>query len=138
MPKRILPNQRINEIDSYIGSRLKLRRVKMGLTQERLADALGVTAQQVQKYESGINRMGGSRLLQASQILKISVQYFFEGLEDFEMIEEPIHKDSDLASSDNSFPLSSEISEFLKALNQIKNKKIRAQLLTLLTAILKI
>ena len=72
--------QRVDEIDRYIGNRLRLRRIMIGLTQEKLAEAFGVTAEQVQKYENGINRMGGSRLLQASQILKIPVQYFFEGL----------------------------------------------------------
>lgn len=130
MPKRKLPNQRINEIDSYIGNRLKLRRVMIGLTQEKLAEALGITAQQVQKYENGINRMGGSRLLQASQILKIPVQYFFEGLENLEVTEEAAHEVTILKPSDNSSLISSEISEFLSALNQIKNKKIRSQLLT--------
>lgn len=130
MPKRSQSNQRSNEIDSYIGNRLKLRRVLMGLTQEKLAETLGITAQQVQKYESGANRMGGSRLLQASQILKIPVQYFFEGLENLEVAEEPLSRNIDLTSSSNSSPLSSEISEFLGALNQIKNKKIRTQLLT--------
>lgn len=123
--------QRINEIDHYIGNRLRLRRIMIGLTQEKLAEAFGVTAQQVQKYENGINRMGGSRLLQASQILKIPVQYFFEGLEKLEITEELPNGNG--ASS----LLSSEITEFLYALKQIKSKKIRTQLLTFIKVLSK-
>jgi transcriptional regulator with XRE-family HTH domain len=103
----------------------------IGLTQEKLAEAFGVTAQQVQKYENGINRMGGSRLLQASQILKIPVQYFFEGLEKLEITEELPNGNG--ASS----LLSSEITEFLYALKQIKSKKIRTQLLTFIKVLSK-
>lgn len=123
--------QRVDEIDRYIGNRLRLRRIMIGLTQEKLAEAFGVTAQQVQKYENGINRMGGSRLLQASQILKIPVQYFFEGLEKLEITEES--PNGNAASS----LLSSEITEFLYALKQIKSKKIRTQLLTFIKVLSK-
>ncbi len=123
--------QRVDEIDRYIGNRLRLRRIMIGLTQEKLAEAFGVTAQQVQKYENGINRMGGSRLLQASQILKIPVQYFFEGLEKLEITEE-----SPNGNADSSL-LSSEITEFLYALKQIKSKKIRTQLLTFIKVLSK-
>lgn len=119
---------RITEIDHYIGNRLRLRRIMIGLTQEKLAEAFGITAQQVQKYESGVNRMGGSRLLQASQILKIPVQYFFEGLEELEITEGLPHTPS--FQDESSSPPSSEITEFLCALKQIKSKKVRAQLLT--------
>lgn len=130
MPEKRIQKQRINEIDYYIGNRLKLRRIMVGLTQEKLAEALGITAQQVQKYENGINRMGGSRLLQASQILQIPVQFFFEGLEDLEVKEESAYDNISLSQHEVSSPLSSEIFEFLSALNKIKNKKIRARLLT--------
>jgi transcriptional regulator with XRE-family HTH domain len=68
-----------NPIDKHVGSRLRMRRVMLGLTQEKLAAAFGLTFQQVQKYEKGMNRMGSSRLQHAAQILDVSVPFFFEG-----------------------------------------------------------
>jgi transcriptional regulator with XRE-family HTH domain len=68
-----------NAIDAHVGSRLRLRRVEQGMTQEKLADAFGLTFQQVQKYEKGANRMGSSRLQHAASILNVPVSYFFEG-----------------------------------------------------------
>jgi transcriptional regulator with XRE-family HTH domain len=68
-----------NAIDAHVGSRLRLRRVEQGMTQEKLADAFGLTLQQVQKYEKGANRIGSSRLQHAASILNVPVSYFFEG-----------------------------------------------------------
>src|SRR3954470_18185984 len=68
-----------NRIDAHVGSRLRLRRVEQGMSQEKLANAFGLTFQQVQKYEKGMNRMGSSRLQHAADILKVPVSYFFEG-----------------------------------------------------------
>jgi transcriptional regulator with XRE-family HTH domain len=69
-----------NQIDKHIGSRVRARRIMLGMSQERLADALGLTFQQVQKYEKGVNRIGASRLLQIAGILDVSIEFFFEGL----------------------------------------------------------
>ncbi len=69
-----------NQIDRHIGSRVRARRIMLGMSQERLADALGLTFQQVQKYEKGVNRIGASRLLQIAGILDVSIEFFFEGL----------------------------------------------------------
>lgn len=66
-------------IDRHIGSRVRARRIMLGMSQERLAEALGLTFQQVQKYEKGANRIGASRLLQISGILDVSIEFFFEG-----------------------------------------------------------
>lgn len=77
-----MENQRTsNEIDKYVGRRLKNRREELGLSQEKLADALGISFQQVQKYERGFNRVGASRLFAIAQELGVTVSYFFEGLE---------------------------------------------------------
>lgn len=65
---------------NHIGSRVRARRTMLGMSQERLADALGLTFQQVQKYEKGMNRIGASRLLQIAGILDVSIEFFFEGL----------------------------------------------------------
>ena len=68
-----------NPIDKHVGSRVRMRRMMLGMSQEKLGDALGVTFQQVQKNEKGINRIGASRLQQLSSILQVPVPFFFEG-----------------------------------------------------------
>lgn len=69
-------------IDEYIGKRIHLRRKLVHMSQERLADAIGVTFQQVQKYENGLNRVSGSRLVKVARALDCPPAFFFEGLED--------------------------------------------------------
>jgi transcriptional regulator with XRE-family HTH domain len=68
-----------NPIDKHVGSRVRMRRMMLGMSQEKLGDALGLTFQQVQKYEKGTNRIGASRLQQISLILQVPVSFFFEG-----------------------------------------------------------
>lgn len=72
------PRKQPNPIDIHVGSRLKLRRTTMGMTQEKLGEQLGVTFQQVQKYEKGTNRIGASRLQEIAEILDTPVSYFFD------------------------------------------------------------
>ena len=67
-----------NAIDSYVGARIRMRRQQLGMSQERLADQIGVTFQQVQKYEKGINRIGASRLQRIADVLRASPSFFFE------------------------------------------------------------
>jgi transcriptional regulator with XRE-family HTH domain len=74
-PKTKVPNS----IDIHVGSRLRMRRMMLGMSQEKLGEAFGLTFQQVQKYEKGTNRISASRLQQAAQILDVSVPFFFEG-----------------------------------------------------------
>ena len=68
-----------NPIDKHVGSRVRMRRMMLAMSQEKLGDALGLTFQQVQKYEKGTNRIGASRLQQISDILRVPVAFFFEG-----------------------------------------------------------
>ena len=68
-----------NPIDKHVGSRVRMRRMMLGMSQEKLGNSLGLTFQQVQKYEKGTNRIGASRLQQISQILEVPVSFFFEG-----------------------------------------------------------
>lgn len=68
-----------NPIDTHVGGRVRLRRMLIGMSQEKLGERMGLTFQQIQKYEKGINRIGASRLLHLSQILEVPVQFFFEG-----------------------------------------------------------
>src|SRR5262245_28441674 len=67
-----------NPVDRHVGSRVRMRRKMLAMSQEKLGKALGVTFQQVQKYETGANRIGGSRLQQISQILQVPLAFFFE------------------------------------------------------------
>ena len=69
-----------NPIDIHVGSRVRLRRTLMGMSQEKLGDALGLTFQQVQKYERGVNRIGSSRLYHLSKILDVPIAYFFDDM----------------------------------------------------------
>jgi transcriptional regulator with XRE-family HTH domain len=69
------------DIDTHVGKRLRLRRTMMGLSQESVAKAVGITFQQVQKYEKGTNAMNASRLYEFAQFMNVPVAYFFEGLE---------------------------------------------------------
>jgi transcriptional regulator with XRE-family HTH domain len=68
-----------NPIDTHVGSRVRMRRMMLGMSLEKLGEAFGLTFQQVQKYEKGMNRMGASRLQQAADILGVTVPFFFEG-----------------------------------------------------------
>ena len=69
-----------DDVDAYVGSRVRLRRMTLGVSQEQLGAALGLTFQQVQKYEKGQNRIGAGRLFRIAQILTVPVEFFYEGL----------------------------------------------------------
>lgn len=76
--KARLENGEPNPIDSHVGERIRLRRLLLGMTQTELANAIGLTLQQVQKYERGINRVSSSRLFDLSGALQVAVGYFFD------------------------------------------------------------
>src|SRR5690349_21972110 len=71
-------SRRPNPIDVHVGSRVRFRRMLLGMSQEKLGEKLGLTFQQVQKYEKGINRIGASRLFDLAQVLGVPVQFFYE------------------------------------------------------------
>ena len=71
-----------NPIDKHVGNRVRMRRMMLRMSQEKLGDALGLTFQQVQKYEKGTNRIGASRLQQIAHTLQVPVSFFFEGAPD--------------------------------------------------------
>lgn len=73
-------SRRANPIDVHVGARVRLRRMLLGMSQEKLGEHLGLTFQQIQKYEKGINRIGASRLFDLSQVLGVPVQFFYEEL----------------------------------------------------------
>ena len=69
-----------NPVDIHVGGRVRLRRMLVGLSQEKLGTSMGLTFQQIQKYEKGVNRIGASRLFRLSQVLDVPVQFFFDGM----------------------------------------------------------
>lgn len=71
---------RASPVDAHVGTRIRLRRTLMGMSQERLGEALGLTFQQVQKYERGVNRVGASRLFDLSRVLDVPISFFFDDM----------------------------------------------------------
>lgn len=71
---------RTQDVDRHVGARVRERRIMLGLTQQQLADLIGVTYQQAHKYERGINRVSAGRLFEIAQVLSVPVSYFFDGL----------------------------------------------------------
>ena len=120
-------------VDIHVGTRLRTRRTLLGMSQERLAEAIGLTFQQVQKYEMGKNRISASRLYQFAQILDVSVSYFFEGYEK----DESGRDESDDGLSDNTqegfMPENvmheRETLELIRVYYSIKDPKLRKDLL---------
>jgi transcriptional regulator with XRE-family HTH domain len=74
-----MPAKPPNPVDRHVGSRVRMRRIMLGMSQERLGEGLGLTFQQIQKYEKGTNRIGASRIQQISEILQVPVSFLFEG-----------------------------------------------------------
>jgi transcriptional regulator with XRE-family HTH domain len=77
-----VPKKQANPIDAQVGNRVRLRRMLVGMSQEKLGELLGLTFQQVQKYEKGVNRIGAGRLYQVANILGVPVSYFYEDVPD--------------------------------------------------------
>jgi transcriptional regulator with XRE-family HTH domain len=122
-------------VNKIIGLRLKMRRNNLGITQSDLGNKLGVTFQQIQKYEKGQSNISIHKLLQISEILKIPVDYFLGEEDREEALQEElfqITKNMDKASRSNK-----EAVVFLKNFLQIKNKRMRLQILTLIKIISK-
>lgn len=76
----MVQNSKADPVDIHVGSKVRFRRKILGISQSKLAEGLGITFQQVQKYESGANRIGSSRLYQISQLLGVSIAFFFDDL----------------------------------------------------------
>lgn len=112
-------------LDRHIGSRIRMRRILIGMSQEKLGEHLGITFQQIQKYEKGINRVGSGRLHEIGGILGVPVSFFFEG-------QEGQQADNPQASSTASALLSEKDSlQLLQAFNAIKDQKVRRALVNM-------
>lgn len=131
-----------HSVDSYVGKRLKQRRTMMGLSQEAVAKAVGITFQQVQKYEKGSNAMNASRLFEFSRFMNVPVAYFFDGME--QEIENSRSSHNVISgfseSAADEFGHESNASdrealEMMKSFNRIKEPVIRKRLADLLRAV---
>jgi transcriptional regulator with XRE-family HTH domain len=124
-----------NPTDKHVGARVRMRRMMLGMSQEKLGDSLGLTFQQVQKYEKGANRIGASRLQQIAHILQVPVSFFFEGAPNA-----PGHQTDGLSEA----PSPAYVSDFLatsdglaltKAFMGIKDAKLRRRIVDLVEQI---
>lgn len=114
-----------NQIDIHVGRRIRLRRTILGMNQSDLAKAIGLTFQQVQKYERGSNRIGSSKLYMIAQALDISVSYFFDDM-DKQTATNTAPADSSLLKKD---PASKrETMELVRAFSKIEDKTVRESL----------
>ena len=121
-----------NHVDRHVGSRVRLRRMLLGLSQEKLGEALGLTFQQVQKYEKGTNRIGASRLQQIAQFLKVDIAYLFEDLAGEK-------QQSGFAEEGTTFLMdflnSSEGLQLNRAFAKIKDARVKRRLVALINAL---
>jgi transcriptional regulator with XRE-family HTH domain len=115
-------------VDIYVGTRLKQRRVSMGMSQGELAEAVGITFQQVQKYERGANRMSASRLFEFSKVLAIPVGHFFEGMEEKDNKTTTGFAEETAGFEHEPMSGSRESLEFLRSFQRIKDPKQRKTL----------
>jgi transcriptional regulator with XRE-family HTH domain len=106
-------------VDRHVGSRVRMRRMMLGMSQEKLGDALGYTFQMVQKYEKGVNRISASKLQHISQILQVPVPFFFEGAPG------GVDGTAESPSYINEFLATSDGLALIKAFTRIENAKLR-------------
>ena len=123
-----------NPVDRHVGARLRMRRMMLPMSQEKLGGALGLTFQQIQKYEKGTNRIGASRLQQISQILQVPVSFFFEGAPN---VNARSHGAQDAPSPAyvSDFLATSEGLALTEAFTRIKGPKLRRRIVDLVEEI---
>lgn len=128
-----------NPIDVHVGARLKMRRMIAGLSQEKLGEHLGLTFQQVQKYEKGTNRIGASRLLEIARVLETPISYFYEGLNMTGAGEGVLRPQGFAEHSPANFVVdflsTNEGLELNKAFRRIRDTKVRRKIVELVRAL---
>ena len=122
-------------VDRHVGLRIRMRRKEMGVSQERLAEALGITFQQVQKYERGANRVSASKLWEIAAALKTPVAYFFDGLSAPE--DQPVVGETGFDRAINEFLMSPEGLEIASLFVRIEKPGLRRQMVHLMRALVE-
>jgi transcriptional regulator with XRE-family HTH domain len=133
MTKELELDRGPNPIDRHVGLRIRLRRKELGVSQERLADSIGLTFQQVQKYERAANRVSASKLWEMARVLKTSISYFYEGLGDPSSSDPP--PPASERQSVHDFLLTPEGMELAAAFPRIKRARVRRRILELARAL---
>ncbi|MGX1790228.1 helix-turn-helix domain-containing protein [Bosea sp. NPDC055332] len=123
-----------NPIDRHVGSRVRMQRMLVGVSQEKLGEALGLTFQQVQKYEKGTNRISASRLQQIAKMLGVPVAFFFEGAPSDETTAGGF-ADAAATTYVADFLTTSEGVQLSKAFVRIKNPRVRRRVIDLVEAL---
>ncbi|MGB0576944.1 MAG: helix-turn-helix domain-containing protein [Alphaproteobacteria bacterium] len=130
----------IHEVDIHVGSRVRLRRRILGKCQTKLGDALGLTFQQIQKYENGSNRISANRLFEISQILSVEPEFFFLGLPTYgtssTCTDQPVDPDEQgITQSDPEIYRSGETLAFVRAYYLIRDKLVRTRVFKLVKSL---
>ena len=131
-----MPKKQANAVDAHVGGRVRARRTLLGLSQERLGHLLGLTFQQIQKYERGANRISAGRLFEMARILAVNVPYFYEGL-----TEEGPRRSYGFAEDEAPSPApkssqgTAEGMQLMTAFAQISDPKVRRQILELVRSL---
>jgi len=131
---RTVPKKQANPIDAQVGNRVRIRRMLIGMSQEKLGDLLGLTFQQVQKYEKGVNRIGAGRLFEVSRILGVPIDFFYEG------VSGPVEGRPGFSEPENAPPVMEFVSsgeglQLSLAFMKIKDPKVRKRVLDLVKSL---
>jgi transcriptional regulator with XRE-family HTH domain len=129
-----VPKKQANPIDVQVGNRVRIRRMLIGMSQERLGDLLGLTFQQVQKYEKGVNRIGAGRLFEMARILNVPIDFFYDG------VEATLAAQSGMAESEGAPPVMEFVSsgeglQLSLAFMKIRDAKVRKRVLDLVKSL---
>jgi transcriptional regulator with XRE-family HTH domain len=127
-----VPKKQTNPVDIQVGNRVRIRRMLIGMSQEKLGEMLSLTFQQVQKYEKGVNRIGAGRLYDISRILGVPIDYFYEGI--------PVQPAGEGVAEDGAPPVMEFVSsgeglQLSLAFMKIKDAKVRKRVLDLVKSL---
>jgi transcriptional regulator with XRE-family HTH domain len=125
---KTVAKKQVNPIDIQVGNRVRIRRMLIGMSQEKLGDMLGLTFQQVQKYEKGVNRIGAGRLFEVARILNVPVDFFYEGVSAAGQVESDGAPVMEFVSSGEGLQLA-------LAFMKIKDIKVRKRMLDLVKSL---
>ena len=118
-------------IDVHVGARVRMRRLILGMSQDKLGDALGLTFQQIQKYEKGANRIGASRLFELAKILKVNIQYFYSDFNGADLQMGFSEDDADTTGPEMAALATPEGMQLCRYFAEIKDIQIKRKLLDL-------
>lgn len=130
-----MPKKQANPIDAHVGQRIRLRRILVAMSQERLGELLGLTFQQVQKYEKGVNRVGAGRLYEIAGILGVPISFFYEDLESGEPGAAPNSSGVGEPPPIMEFISSGEGIQLSLAYMKVKDSKVRRKILDLVRSL---